>query len=188
MLPTQLFRLTQDEALPWLLADYAGRLLALGVILALPAGRWVMRQAGECRIGMIEAGIWVIGMVALFLLDPVNRFLGHLLPDIRLGQYPAPQGSLYLFDLTFGLALVAFHEEVVFRKLASQFLSRCLRSDLAVVLASALLFAAYHWWTGIGNMTAAFIFGVTAMLCYLRAGSLWPVGIAHYLADVFAFA
>lgn len=188
MLPTQIFRLFQSDALPWLLADYGGRLLALGVLLILPAGRWVLSQPCGLKVGKIEALIWILGIVALFQLVDIDLWLAGFLPDTRLGAYPAPQGALYFFDLSIGLALVALHEEVVFRQVANHALSRFLASDLAVTLVSAAIFAAYHWWTGIGNMLMALLFGLIAMPCYRRCGSLWPVGIAHYFLDLWAFA
>lgn len=188
MLPTQIFRLSQTEALPWLLADYGGRLLALGVLLVHPAGRWVLSQPCGLKVGKSEALIWILAIVVLLRLSGIDAWLAALLPQTRLGAYPAPQGALYFFDLGIGLALVALHEEVVFRQMASQALSRFLASDLAVTLASAVIFALYHWWTGIGNMLAALLFGLVAMPCYRRCGSLWPVGIAHYILDLWAFA
>ena len=54
--------------------------------------------------------------------------------------------------------------------------------------ASALLFAAYHWWTGLGNVTLAFLFGIVAMIAYRRCRTLWPVVVGHYLADLVSFA
>jgi membrane protease YdiL (CAAX protease family) len=193
MLPAQIFRLFQVEALPWLLGDYAGRLLALGVVLTLPAGRWVLAQQGQApqgkaRGGRTEAMLWIVGFLAGFRLTGLDMALGNLFPETRLGDYPAPQGWLYLFDISLGLALVALHEEIVFRKLAHHALSHFLPNALAVTLASATIFAAYHWWTGIGNVITALVFGLVAMPCYRRFGSLWPIGIAHYLVDLWAFA
>lgn len=188
MLPTQLFRLHQDAALPWLLADYAGRLFVLGLLFILPAGRAVLLRAEKRRASRLEAILWIIGLVLVFSWSGLFEWLWQLFPDGRLGDYPRPTGWLYLFDLTCGIALVALHEEMVGRRLAAVALQRFFRSEWLLILVSALIFAAYHWWTGIGNMIGCLIYGLAAMACYRRTGSLWPVGIAHYLIDVIAFA
>jgi membrane protease YdiL (CAAX protease family) len=37
-------------------------------------------------------------------------------------------------------------------------------------------------------MVTAGLFGIGAMWLYRRAGSIWPVMLAHYLADLIVFA
>ena len=91
-------------------------------------------------------------------------------------------------DLTFGIALVAFSEEVVFRRCARIFFRTYIINDWLLVLFTSILFGAYHWWTGIGNIVEAVLIGVLLMLFYLRSAALWPVVLAHYLTDVVDFA
>ena len=55
-------------------------------------------------------------------------------------------------------------------------------------VAHTLLFDAYHWWSGVGNILAAVFMGVLFMLFYQRSGSLWPVVLSHYLTDAVDFA
>lgn len=188
MLPAQIFRLYQEAALPWLLADYAGRLLVLGLLLALPAGRAVLLREERLRVSRVEAVAWILGTVFFFAATDLFNRLGNWLPAFRLGLYPHPEGFLYFFDLTFGLALVALHEEIVSRRLAALALARFCCSAWSLVPASAALFAVFHWWTGLGSMLACFVFGIVAMTCYRRTGALWPVVLAHYALDVIAFA
>jgi membrane protease YdiL (CAAX protease family) len=188
MLPAQIVRLFQDDALPWLLADYAGRLFALILVFSLPAGQVAVTRTDRLRVGRGEAILWIVGIVAVLSLSGLDVLFGSLFPGTSLGGYPQPGGWLYLFDMTCGLALVALHEELVFRKLAAAALERFFRSEVMLVLVSAFIFALYHWWTGFGNMIACFAFGIAAMSCYRRTGSLWPVGFAHYALDVAAFA
>jgi uncharacterized protein len=57
-----------------------------------------------------------------------------------------------------------------------------------MVVVTSLLFAAYHWWSGIGNICSTFLLGVVLMLAYRRLGTLWPVVLAHYFMDIAAFA
>ena len=55
-------------------------------------------------------------------------------------------------------------------------------------MASALLFGAYHWWTGIGNIICVTLIGVMLMIFYMRSKALWPVVTAHYVTNIVAFA
>lgn len=188
MLPTQMTRLFMTEALLWLIADYGGRLLSISVILVLPAGQWCLRQKDRLRVDPFEAFLWIALFVFLFKMTPLDRMLGGFMPGTALGTYPRPSGGLYLFDLTIGIALVAFQEELVFRKLAYYALRRVTANETIIVFASAIVFTAFHWWTGIGNMIGVALFSLLAMPCYHRTGSLWPIGLAHYLLDFLSFA
>jgi uncharacterized protein len=80
--------------------------------------------------------------------------------------------------------LVAFSEEIVFRRCALHLFRNCLNDGYVVVVVTSILFGAYHWWTGIGNILEAALMGVLLMLFYRRSAALWPVALAHYLTDV----
>jgi membrane protease YdiL (CAAX protease family) len=95
---------------------------------------------------------------------------------------------LQIFDDVFGLALVAYSEEMVFRRCARHLFRMYLGDGYALVAVTSLLFGAYHWWTGIGNVIEAVIMGVLLMLLYKRLAALWPAVLAHYLTDVVDFA
>jgi membrane protease YdiL (CAAX protease family) len=86
------------------------------------------------------------------------------------------------------LALVAFSEEIMFRRLAREMLCPWLGDHALMVLATSLMFGAYHWWAGLGAVTSAAICGVFLMVLYQRSGALWPVVLAHYLVDLYFFA
>ncbi|MBK8159715.1 MAG: CPBP family intramembrane metalloprotease [Rhodospirillaceae bacterium] len=187
MVPTQIFRLYQDAPFPWLMADYAGRLAAIGVVLVLAAGRWCLRRPERLQAGLLEVGLWVGGIVLLFHAMPLGDLLSRILPESVLGEYPRPSGWLYFVDLTLGLALVAVHEELVFRKLGYHALKSVLRSELAIVIVSALVFGLYHWWRGAAGIIGAALYGLLAMPCYRLTGSLWPIVFAHFLVDYIAF-
>jgi membrane protease YdiL (CAAX protease family) len=83
---------------------------------------------------------------------------------------------------------VALSEEIVFRRCARHLFHTCLDDGYASVVLTSLLFGAYHWWTGVGNVLEATLMGVLLMVFYRRAGALWPVVLAHYLTDVADFA
>src|ERR1700730_1453362 len=69
-----------------------------------------------------------------------------------LGQYPHPTGWLKAFDLFFGLALVAISEEVIFRRYIRLAFRPYLGDGIFAVLTTSVLFGAYHWWAGLGNV------------------------------------
>jgi hypothetical protein len=56
-----------------------------------------------------------------------------------------------------------------------------LNDGYALVVVTSILFGAYHWWTGIGNIVEAVLIGVLLMLFYRRSAALWPIVLAHYL-------
>jgi membrane protease YdiL (CAAX protease family) len=114
--------------------------------------------------------------------------INEAFPMTVLGGDPRLQGWLHLVDLTFGLAPVAFSEEIIFRRCARHMLQPHLGDGHLLVLATSLLFGAYHWWTGLGNVIGASISGAFLMFFYQRSGALWPVTLAHYLVDLYFFA
>ena len=105
-----------------------------------------------------------------------------------LGAYPASHGWLKIVDDVFGLALVAYSEEMVFRRCARHLFETYLGDGYALVAVTSLLFGAYHWWTGIGNIVEAIIIGILLMLFYRRSAALLPAVFAHYLTDIVDFA
>jgi membrane protease YdiL (CAAX protease family) len=118
----------------------------------------------------------------------IRRTINAALPASVLGGYPQLGGWLYLVDVVFGIALVAFSEEVVFRRCARHVFQERVRDGYALVAVTSLLFGAYHWWTGVGNIVEAAMMGVLLMLFYRRSGALWPVVLGHYLTDIADFA
>jgi membrane protease YdiL (CAAX protease family) len=117
-----------------------------------------------------------------------RRFINEAFPSTVLGVYPRPSDWLYLIDLVFGLALVAASEEIIFRQCARHVLQPYVSNSIVAVLATSLVFGAYHWWAGIGNVLLASVIGVLLMLMLRRSAALWPVALAHYLVDLIAFA
>jgi hypothetical protein len=190
LVAAQIVRLGQTSPLTWLALDYAGRIGALLLLWLIPAARAVAFTSERLQVHPIKALLWAAALAAFYVIidRPLPAFIDVVLPGTRLGRYPASQGVLHLIDLTFGLALVALQEEIVFRRCARAVLRGPLGDGLAMTLAAALLFGAYHWWTGIGNVTTAALFGIAAMLVYRHVGALWPVVLAHYVSDLVEFA
>jgi hypothetical protein len=120
-------------------------------------------------------------------VQSLRRTLNTALPATVLGGYPESHGWLHTVDVVFGLALVAYSEEIVFRRCARHVLQIYLNDGYVLVVITSILFGAYHWWTGIGNIVEAVLIGVLLMLFYRRSAALWPVVLAHYLTDIVDF-
>jgi len=143
----------------------------------MPASQWGVVL--KIIVGLVLANF----LFVKWLTPTINAAI----PGTALGLYPVPHGWLYAFDLVVGLALVAYHEEILFRRVARHVCQTWLGDGLAMIVATSVLFAAYHWWSGIGNICSAFLLGVGLMFAYRRLGALWPVVLAHYFMDIAAF-
>jgi uncharacterized protein len=64
----------------------------------------------------------------------------------------------------FDLHLDTYTEEVVFRRCARHVFKPYLGDGLFLVFVTALLFGAYHWWSGVGNILAAALMGVPSVV------------------------
>lgn len=183
--PFQFWRLNQADAAAWLSIDY---LMRTAVLIALAAARPTRHIAFKTRpiqIEKTELVAWFLGVAVLAAIcghEPLWRTAEASVPDIRLDFPPRTTGILHFIDLTFGLMLVAIHEEIFFRRVA-RIVFRPLGDGIGMVAASSMIFGLFHWWTGLPNMLLATAAGVFLMLLYRRAGALWPAVLAHYLID-----
>jgi membrane protease YdiL (CAAX protease family) len=141
-------------------------------------------------MALFKVALWIVVIVIVdhYFGGWVRRTINAALPATVLGVYPEPTGWLYLTDLTLGLALVAYSEEIIFRRCARYALRSYLGDGYLLAFVASLLFGAYHWWTGFGNIIEATIIGSLLMLFLQRSEALWPVFLAHYLSDVIDFA
>lgn len=190
MVASQIVRLQQSDPATWIFWDYAGRLGTLAVLSAIPSARTVAFQWEGLRMARWEVPFWIVGIVLVdhYLCGWIRRTINAALPATVLGEYPKPHGWLEIVDDAFGLPLVAYSEEIVFRRCAHHLFKTYLGDGRALVVVTSIMFAAYHWWTGVGNIIEALIIGVLLMLFYRRSVALWPVVLAHYLTDFVDFA
>jgi uncharacterized protein len=190
MVASQIVRLQQSDPAAWILWDYAGRLGALAILGVIPSARAVAFRIEPFRMPQREAAIWIVGIVLAdhYLGGWIRRTMNAALPATALGTYPEAHGWLYVVDIVFGLALVALSEEIVFRRCARHLFQDYLDDGYALVCVTSLLFGAYHWWTGVGNISEAVLIGGLLMLLYRRSGALWPAVLGHYLTDIVDFA
>jgi CAAX protease family protein len=122
--------------------------------------------------------IWVAGFGGLSMQRCLQRYLEPI----------HDCGWLYFVDVVFGIALVAYSEEIVFRRCARHIFKIYFGDGYGLVIITSLLFGAYHWWTGLGNIVEAVMMGVLLMLFLQRSAALWPVVLGHYLVDIADFA
>jgi membrane protease YdiL (CAAX protease family) len=189
MVASQLIRLQQSEPALWLACDYAGRLSMIAVLAAIPTARQVAFKREQAIFDAGQIAIWIILLVLaeIFLIQLIQAFLTYSFPPWRLGFYPYLQGGLYWFDLTFGLMLVAYSEELLFRRCARFVFGALLGDGWPMMIATSIFFGAYHWWSGIWNAAGAGVAGLFFMIFYKRAGVLWPVVVLHYIIDLVLF-
>jgi uncharacterized protein len=190
MVGSQIVRLHQHDPASWIFWDYAGRFGALAILAAIPSARAVAFRREPRQIALWKVALWIAGIVLAdyFAGAWIRSTINTSLPATALGRYPALTGWLYWFDLVFGLALVAYSEEVIFRRCPRHVFRSYLGDRHVLVLVTSVLFGGYHWWTGLGNIAEAILVGVLLMLLLQRSGALWPAVVAHYLSDVTAFA
>jgi membrane protease YdiL (CAAX protease family) len=186
MVASQLLRLQQSEPGWWLVCDYAGRLGMIAALAAMPQARQVAFVRVPAKLDSGQIAIWIIMLVLLeyFVLRFPPAALTHYFPPARFGLYPRFDGALYWFDITAGLLLVAYSEELLFRRCARISFGSWLGDGWKMVIATSIFFGAYHWWSGIWNVLGATIAGFLFMSFYRRSGALYPVVIVHYIFDV----
>jgi uncharacterized protein len=190
MVASQIVRLHQHDPGTWIFWDYAGRLGGLSLLAIIPSARIVAFRRESLRMALWKVVLWIAGIVAAdhYLGGWARRAINTALPATMLGVYPQPSGWLYLVDVVFGLALVAYSEEIVFRRCARHVFQTYVGNGHLMVFVTSLLFGAYHWWTGVGNIVEATMIGVLLMLFLQRSAALWPVVLGHYVTDIADFA
>jgi uncharacterized protein len=190
MVASQIVRLQQHDPGSWIFWDYTGRLSGLGVIAIIPSARAVAFRWERRRMVLWKVVLWIVGIVLAdhYFGGWVRRTINTAWPSTVLGLYPQPSGWLYFIDVVFGIALVAYSEEVVFRRCAHHIFRTYLDDGYALIFVTSLLFGVYHWWTGVGNIVEAAVVGALLMLFFQRSEALWPLVLAHYLTDIVDFA
>ena len=183
MVASQIVRLQQTDAALWLAADYSGRLASLAILFLAPATRAIAFKREAVVVRERQAGLWLLGLLALqlLLLYPLNLSLEQSLWPPRLGVVPPLHGVTLAVDVIFGVALVAVHEEIVFRRVVRELLRPTFGDGTWMIIVSAILFGLYHWQFGAATIVAAALFGVFAMLGLCALGH----DRAHYRRALF---
>jgi len=173
----------------YLAVDYGARLLVILLLVAPPALRDIIVRRERLTADPAHMLLLVLGCIAFSCLlyagfDPLLR---AVIGDTSLSRFPALPPGIKQLDLFGGIMLVALSEELMARRCAKHVLRAYLRHDGLVIAASALLFGAMHWSTGVENVVSCTLIGALLMAAYLRVGALWPVVVAHYVIDVIVF-
>ncbi len=171
----------------WLTIDYGSRLLAMGVVFYLIHHKTsTLAEFGLVRIPLRSGLFWMLLLtVTGVLIDQVGwRVLEQVLPNTQLTIMPKIRNPLVnLFDLTFGVALVAVSEELVFRGYCFSALQG-LWPRWVIVAVSAVLFGLIHWSQGLHAIVSTALWGILPMVAMVRTGSIVPAMIAHYITDL----
>lgn len=192
-LPTYLndfFLIPAASASSVLVVDYVSKLLPLAMLACMPS-LW-----SPARDSMVRRPDWRTAwkLVLVFAaLAPVcylaSEAIDERFPETVLFKFPPIDDPfLRLFDLTFGLTLNSFTEELIGRGVLGGVLLRRGKGPLFIVLVSSLIFSLTHWSTGAGNVFATFVFGAIFMAMFLKTGSIWPGVVLHTAYNIFAFA
>ncbi|WP_320174209.1 type II CAAX endopeptidase family protein [Maridesulfovibrio sp.] len=176
----------------WLAIDYGAKIIPLGFLFyLLRKGTLSRADLGLVALSMKQFILWTLGITTLGLCldEPGFALWSKLLPSLRLGSIPIVTGSpLYMLDMTFGLALVAISEEIIFRGLAFTALKDRSYSIPQVFLISAIIFGLIHWSQGPVAVVATAITGSGLMVCMYCTGSIYPTIIAHYVINYLSFS
>lgn len=173
----------------WVIVDFLLRLIYIFIILAVSRFRELSGGALKSGIPIWKIiGIAIIMAVACLAIDIFTYKFKDIIPSWDLFIPPKPTSSiLHVFDLTVGLTLVAFSEELVFRVLYPQVVSRYINSRAFILFSSSLIFALIHWSSGFGSVLVAFLTGTILMLSVFRTGTILPAILAHYLINLVKF-
>lgn len=100
---------------------------------------------------------------------------------------PRPATALDFAVLLIGCLANGFAEELAMQGVLLTRLERCLRSTWQAILLTAVLFASYHIYQGSRSAIAITAFGLVQACSFCILRRLWPLCLAHALADVLAW-
>src|SRR5262245_18286235 len=120
MVASQVLRLHQHDPGGWIFWDYAARISGLAILAAIPSASAVAFQRRNLRMALWQVSRWITAVVLAdhYLGGWIRWTVNGLLPATLLGTYPQPTGWLYWTDVVFGIAFVAYSEDIVFRRCA----------------------------------------------------------------------
>lgn len=174
----------------WLIIDYSIRIFTIVAIFflykeyvlnisMLYLHRYSLRKTLSYGLSFSIIGILLFRIIETHFTF-VNFYQGIEFPEITNPFWN-------VFDLSIGLLLVAFSEELLLHAyFYTLFKNRF--NDRTLILLSALLFAAIHWSNDLSNIIGVFIWGMIAMKILIKTQSIWPLILAHFLTDFVLYA
>ncbi len=182
--------LATDDAWQWLAVDYSAKTLVL-LLLLLPAATRSIALAPETAPAKAPRTILYAGAALALILASyhfLRAWLDAFFPELVAFEYPRIEAyGLQWLDLTFGLALTAIAEELMFRKILWQWIRPRVANAVPAHLIPALLFGLAHWSHGLGSIAAAFVSGLVLMVLYLGTGRIAVAMAVHYAANFLLF-
>jgi len=175
-----------------MVVDYGSRILAV-----LPLAVWIAKtrsSVGERWFSPMTATPLIKAAVCLSVIGIVvgratNCYLDPLFADSVLFAYPDYPGVYArVFDLSVGLLLVAFSEELVFRGMLLSWCQQRGWSMPMAVLAQCLVFGLIHWSNGLSAIMGGALWALAPTIFMQRYRNLYPVVVAHFLTDLVAFS
>ncbi len=152
---------------------------------------YLMGRSGErLEVFGITRPRWSDLLIAAFLFW-VSRLLASIwwnwIPEsfdvVDDGLSPPKQTSDCLWMvLMYGFSAMA--EEIVTRAYLITRFTRLLRSQLAAIVVAATMFASSHAYQGPAGVINAMLFGLLFGAAFLLIRSIWPLVIAHALANI----
>lgn len=180
------FNIYVTDYVTWVGLDYLQRLLVLAILYVA----WRRGDVNRTDLGLVRPPLgqflgWtvitVIGAMGYLCLS--ECLLASCFPKGALGGVPLDTASpVFYFDLTIGLVLVGFSEEIVCRGLTLSVLRRKMPVP-ALYVFSALLFSFMHWSLSTHTLVDAFVYGLIFVPATLATGSIWPATITHFLVN-----
>ena len=180
--------LGQHDYIIWLTADYSARIISLiGVAMARRSGLFTPARpsAGILTSVLIFGALLAAEFYLHAIIYPVLR--AHF-NYFELWRFPSiPNPLIRIFDLTFGVLLVAVSEESVFRGLLFTLFERWRLKPLSVIVLSSAAFALIHLTSGTAGTLNAFLHGLLLGAAYWWTRRLVVCIAAHYLFDLYIF-
>lgn len=181
--------------------DWLGLLWALDVVFffLIPAATllWLFRTkrvlpsaiglTAPFRFLSVVAGLalcYVLLVVVHGMLLPrVNSLPGRLF----MGYGFPPAQPLRLGLMLYAALSAGILEEIVYRGVVTTELEKHIRSPVAVVCLSCLVFAGIHWGEGPGKVLSTFVWAIIPTIWFLKRRTLWGPMVCHALYDFLVF-
>lgn len=175
----------------WLAIDYfMVKLVPIcGAVWLIRSGTFSCRDLGFRSLSIRGFSLWALALTLACTLMDQNLYplLAGLPGYPPLGGMPAIPSPIWdWIDLTAGLALVAFCEELVFRGFLYALFKRL--GPMAIVVLSSLAFGLAHWCLGLHAVLITGLIGAVLMAAYVRIRSIYPLILAHFLVNFIDFS
>jgi membrane protease YdiL (CAAX protease family) len=151
------------------------------------------RNFGICRPNWLTdlavgVGVWLANLVAWeFVCNAFAGPIARLYDDAAINDW-RPAASTVSRQVLFWASCLAngFAEELVMRAYLIPRFERLLRSTWLSVLLTTVLFAGYHAYQGMIGVVFAAVVGLVFGCAFCMLRRLWPIAVAHAIADLVA--